>query len=480
MATVQITLLAPTIGLNIDNGFFLTNTWGNAYAGVLSRTQNGTYAASGFLAREGGFDTIAVNGWTTAIRAEVDCVCSESVASGLSLQIVVATAGWVNYQGLSQLMTGSFSGTKTFTLTTNPPSGQDFVGSDIHLLDAATLQAQWAVSGVGFGTTIAITVTAIRLYIDYTPLTDPSAPPLRLFDGVTDYPFAMIPFNQEIQIAGAGAATYASNVGQIIKFQGAFYCISFDDYTTVRGTVWRINPRSGNLSKLGNGFAKTGSNLGTESNHGAPWRLIAWDNKLWVVTNQLASATCAVFRIRPDADTVWSEDKEIAGSYGTGLATAFGKLYVTFMYASGTTPKAIYERDEAGTWTARATMTSAGYAGFFKPVAFDSKVFAFKQDEAADSVTSIIATTDGVTWTEDLSDSALNTLVGQELNDAKIGAVLIFKSNLYVVVIGEEPGSAGKILKRVPGAIAASGVWTLQTTAAAGFSGYAAVLTTPA
>jgi hypothetical protein len=301
-------------------------------------------------------------------------------------------------------------------------------------------------------------------------------PPLRLFDGVNDYPFCTIPYNQQIQIAAGSTPTYASTVGQIVKFQGTFYAISLDDSATVRGTVWRINPRSGQLSRLGNGFAKTGSAIGTESNHGAPWRLAAWNGRLWVVTNQLESATCAVLSIRPDSDTTWDEDKEIATSFGTGLVAAFGNLYVTFMYAAAATPKAIWERNALGTWTARATMVSAGYAGFFKPFVFDSKLFAFKQDEVSGSVTSIIATLDGTTWTEDLSDGDLNTLVGQELNDAKVGGIMTFKGNLYVIIIGEEPGAAGKILKRIPGAI--GGTWTLQHTATEGLTGYGAVLTT--
>lgn len=295
---------------------------------------------------------------------------------------------------------------------------------------------------------------------------------------MTDYPFGHIPFNQQIQIAaGDSVLTRAQNVGQLFSFQGAFYCISFDDYTTRRGRVFHINPRSGQMTQLGNAFAKTTSAAGDEAARGAPWRLCAWNNKLWLVTNQLdGTATSAIYRIRPDSDATWTLDKDIITSYGTGIVAAFGKLYVTFMYDSGTTPKAIYERDASGTWTARNTITVAHEAGFFKPFVFDSKLFAF-QTIQDDSIAFIQSSLDGTTWTTDITTADLYTLVGQYVNDARIGSIVTLKDNLYVVVIGAEPASAGYILKRIPGT--SPGTWTVQKTSSAGFAGYAAVISTP-
>lgn len=306
-----------------------------------------------------------------------------------------------------------------------------------------------------------------------------SAPPVRLFDGTNDYLFGKVPFNQQIQIAAGTTLTNCIEVGFLTKFQGLFYFTSLDDSATRRGTVWSLDPFSGQMRRVGNSFAGATWATGTESNRGAPWFLTSWGNKLWAITNEYAGAkTCAVYRIRPGVDTTWIKDFEVvAGTYGMGICVHAGFLYATFMYDAGVTPKSIYRRSSDGVWTAVDTIVAANYAGYFRPFSFDSKIFAFRASTSGSTTTTIRASADGgTTWADDLSDANLNTLIGRHPDGSEITTCVTFKGNQYVIDTGSEPTRNGNILKRVPGNI--PGTWSVVKSAAAGFTGQAAVITT--
>jgi hypothetical protein len=305
------------------------------------------------------------------------------------------------------------------------------------------------------------------------------APPVRLCDGAADYLFGKVPFNQQIQIAAGTTPTNVIEVGYVFKYQGQFYFTSLDDSATRRGTVWSLDPFSGQMTRIGNGFAGATFAAGTESNRGAPWFITGWGDRLWTITNQYAGATtCAIYRIRPGVDAAWVKDVEFAGgSYGMGLCTHLGYLYATLMWDAGGSPKAVYRRSAEGTWAAVDTVVIAGYGGYFRPFSFDDKIFAFQSNQAGSPVvTKIRSSPDGVTWSDDLTDANLNTLIGFHADGSEITTTITFKGNQYVIDVGDEPSRAGHVLKRVPGA--APGTWTVAKSAAAGFTGYAAVLTT--
>jgi len=305
-----------------------------------------------------------------------------------------------------------------------------------------------------------------------------AAPPLRQFDGTNDYQHGQVPFNQQIQIAAGLTETNVEAVGDIIKYQGLYYFCSLDDTATRRGTVWSMNPYDGQMIRIGNPFAGATFTVAPESALGPPWKLAPWNSRLWATTNQYAgTSACGVFRIRPGIDGEWVKDAQFATCAGTGLLTCLGYLWATFYFEAGTTPKCIYQRTSDGVWTARDTYVHAGAGGSFKPFFFDNKIFYFRSLQNLVPTQCLIrASADGITFADDLTDANFFTLTAQHLDDAKIGGSYEFLGNLYVVVIGTEPTAPGLILKRVPGN--SPGTWSVVKTSTAGFTGYAAVITT--
>lgn len=307
------------------------------------------------------------------------------------------------------------------------------------------------------------------------------APPIRIFDGANDYLFGKVPFNQQIQIGAGTTPTNVMEVGAIISFQGLFYFTSLDDSATRRGTVWSMDPYSGQMVRVGNPFAGDAWDVPDhETNRGAPWLLATWGNRLWCVTNNYASgSTPAVFRIRPGVDGTWVNDIDLpTGSYGTGIVSYRGYLWVAIYCDPGATPKTIYRRDASGQYTATDTLVTANTAGYFRPVGFDQKLFVWRHRVVLGVAQTEVRVTadDGTTWADDITDAGLQALIGASPDPSNIATQVEFKGSLYVVDIGTEPTRNGNILKRAAGA--SPGTWSVVKTAPAGFTGYAAVLTT--
>jgi hypothetical protein len=432
--------------------------------GTLTKAQNAV-----MLPNEGE-GAIEKRGGLTPLGSPVALGAIWGIAN-VAVNLIQTERLWVGYENTT-------TAGATWTYTTD---GTNWTNSSV---PAASFQAQRR-NGAYRNVFLAARGAAIRNrmlypsndYIIYA-VAGHSAPPLRQFNGTDDYLHGKVPFNQQIQIAAGLTETNVECVQGIIKFQGLYYFCSFDDTATRRGTVWSMNPFDGQMIRIGNPFAGSAFAVAPESNRGAPFALAPWNSRLWAITNNYAGgSTSGVYRIRPGVDGAWVKDAEFASTYGTGLLSCLGYLWATLHFDAGTTPKCIYQRTSDGVWTARDTYVHAGSGGTSKPFFFDNKIFYFRGlANLVPSQLLIRASTDGITFADDITDANLFALTGYHLDDSRIGGIHTFKGNLYIILTGTEPTTSGQILKRVPGA--SPGTWSVVKSAAAGFTGYGAVITT--
>jgi hypothetical protein len=216
-----------------------------------------------------------------------------------------------------------------------------------------------------------------------------AAPPIRIFDGAYDRELTTIP---------PTASGPALAVVAVLVANGTIYLSTWDSgnsMTTWTGRVFALDLDSATLTPIGGAFP-AGQ---------LPYALAWLNSALWCGTNRRdPTVPGKVFTMRPDVDTAWTEDYNLATVALGGVAalTAFhGTLYV------GTTGKlgtfgAILKRAADGTYsiadtgTAGAAVANNGYLAF---AVFLDALYAGYWNNDTTPIATIRRSVDGVTWT---------------------------------------------------------------------------------
>lgn len=187
---------------------------------------------------------------------------------------------------------------------------------------------------------------------DYTVGTTP--PPIRMWDGATDYVVTTIPNNPDT------GANQASAILSLVAANNRIYVVTYDggaiSANTVKGRVFELDPENGVLSQIGSRFPIDGSRC--------PYTVAWYMGRLWTrtVTAGIA-ATSKTYFIRPGVDSDWTLDNTSSGGdLGWTLYTAFGLLFIGSGNDAGTFAR-VLTRTPLGVYAVSLTATAAGAAG---------------------------------------------------------------------------------------------------------------------
>lgn len=242
------------------------------------------------------------------------------------------------------------------------------------------------------------------------------APPLRIFDGSYDREVVRIPPTPTGE---------ARAIVSVLTANGTVYVSTWDDgadASTYTGRVFVFELESASLTPIGASFP---------AGH-IPYAL-AWHNgMLWCGTHrQDAVAIGAVYRIRPDLDTAWTLDYDLAAQPGiTGVASLLsfkGTLYVGTTAAAGTFG-VVLARAIDGTYTiGEAGVDGVAQAnnGYLALKEYKGALYAAYWNHDTPPIATIRVTSDGVTWTTSLngSDDFLRPFIAFAVDDGTLFAV---------------------------------------------------------
>lgn len=199
----------------------------------------------------------------------------------------------------------------------------------------------------------------------YTVGTD--LPTIRLFDGTFD--------REVVSIPKTSAGVVPKAIMSILVSNDTIYLSTFDSGTTSAnwsGRVFTLDPDRGTLTPLGDPFP---------AGH-VPYALAWHMGRLWAGTNRGdPTAAGKVYFFRPDIDTTWTEDYDLASSSVAGVASLLpykGLLYVGTTAAALTFAKVLV-RSGVGAYTTSDTGTGgAATAGnaFLALAEFSGKLYS--------------------------------------------------------------------------------------------------------
>lgn len=202
----------------------------------------------------------------------------------------------------------------------------------------------------------------------YTQGTD--SPPIYVFDGTFDREFVRVPVNPD-----AGQISYSMTH---IMAEGNYLYVAThdagDNFATHKGSVYRVDPVSGAILKLGATFP-TGY---------VPFCLIWYQGRLWAGTySEDSTKSGRVYTIRPGIDSAWTLDHTTTAGQGEVISMAVynGNLYIGTRGSSGAAGL-VKKRDSAGTWTTSQTGPStSAIQGYVSLCVFGSNLYASYFDD---------------------------------------------------------------------------------------------------
>lgn len=199
---------------------------------------------------------------------------------------------------------------------------------------------------------------------DYTVATD--LPPIRVWNGTSDYQLCTIPKD--------GSGNIPNAISTIINGDGSIYLGTWDTGTTssnVAGRVLKLDPNSGQLTNVGNVNSLTGY---------IPWALHFHNGELWAGMHRSDTSAGRIYRIKPNEQTTWTQDRDLStDSVGpcTVITAYQGKMYFGSAAASGTFAK-FGSRDTSGTYSLLYTGTGGtaqDYNGFYAACVFNDALY---------------------------------------------------------------------------------------------------------
>lgn len=220
---------------------------------------------------------------------------------------------------------------------------------------------------------------------DYTIGTD--LPPIRVWNGTSDYQLAVIPKD--------GSGNIPKCITTISNADGSIYLGTWDTGTSnadVAGRILKLDPNSGQLTNVGNVNSLTGY---------IPWALKFHNGELWTGLHRSDTSAGRIYRIKPNEQTTWTQDRDLTtDSVGpcTVIESYKGKMYFGSAAASGTFAK-FGSRDTTGTYSLLYTGTGGtaqNYNGFYAATVFgDNLYFSYWNPDATE--VSLIKKYDGTT-----------------------------------------------------------------------------------
>lgn len=303
-----------------------------------------------------------------------------------------------------------------------------------------------------------------RLYYasnNYTPGT--TDPPLRMWDGVTDYWIADIPPSRT-----ASAKCYA--VLNMIVGGSKIYMTVYDggSYAAngIKVRVLSLDPENGVIQLVGERFETSK----------VPFALAWHDGALWTRTwTGGISTTGLTYTIRPEFDTAWTLDETNGTSDNPDFMLSFqGQLYMA-MVTDATSPAHIDVRSPLGVFSVAKAVSGAdvsptfigyGTANHFGAMAeFKGNLYAAYYNPADGSSNRIarIYKFDGTTWTVPYTP-ALNASTAVPYHNA-----LVTNGKLYFVSSAYNGVAASAYLNKV--IVTSDGVtWTDISTGLTNFA----------
>jgi len=214
------------------------------------------------------------------------------------------------------------------------------------------------------------------------------APPLRIFDGVYDRELVRIP---------PTSAGVARGIVALLTANGTVYLSTWDAGTTSAtwtGRIFALDINAASLTPIGDAFP---------AGH-LPYALAFHNSALWCGSHRGDTSAGKVFTLRPDLDTTWTVDRDLATDSMAGvasLASLQGTLYVGATAAAGTFAK-LLARASAGSYSTAFTGTGGAATalnGFLALALFKNKLYASFWNADTPAIAAIYTSVDGVTWT---------------------------------------------------------------------------------
>jgi hypothetical protein len=267
---------------------------------------------------------------------------------------------------------------------------------------------------LGFpGHAIAHSNRMIYATSDYTVATD--LPPLRVWNGTSDYQLAVVPKD--------GSGNIPNCIVSMVNGDGKIYLATWDTGTTnsnIAGRVLRLDPNSGQLTNVGNVNTLAGY---------LPWALKFHNGELWVGAHRSDTSAGRIYRIKPEEQTTWTLDRDLTTD-SVGACTLIdsykGKMYFGSSAASGTFAK-WGSRDTTGTYALLYTGTGGtaqDYNGFYASCVFgDNIYFSYWNPDATEI--SLIKKYDGssVTTAKDVAAVAAVPIIALFVHDGVLYAL---------------------------------------------------------
>jgi hypothetical protein len=224
---------------------------------------------------------------------------------------------------------------------------------------------------------------------------------------------------------------------------GSLYIGYYRDLaTSPGGRVLKVNPTTGQLTMVGNGFPNGAFFL-------SPYDFVSWNGLIFVAARCNAGtgglADAKVFRMDPDTESDWTVDATFTDLQSLGvesIAKFQQYLYVTVVANGATGSYTVRRRDAGGTWTTVRT-TAAPLTTNGVPIiyAFGDVLILYEDGK-------LYRSTNGTAYTQELDIFATYG------DDEPIGKPIIFNGSLYV------PSYAG-LFQRTAGV---GGTWTRVVT----------------
>ncbi len=319
--------------------------------------------------------------------------------------------------------------------------------------------------GIYLGTTMAPLspsqhIASIRGRIYYAgshvpyPTASNTEPPIRVYDGTTDFELTRIPPNPTLNVNSVCILNLHVHRNQL-------FCSTWDDGAGPgKGRVFLVDTTTGTLTQIGERFGTASDEL-----DGIPWCFASLGSRLYLGTHDVVGASVGrVYWIRPGVDDAWTLDHTTVAGNGciVSMAGYRGKLYIGVIADAGLKAMVrVRNNPDSYAMSDEGVAATTGYDWYDALIVYSDALYAarFHRDGTP---TYVIRKFDGTTWTTDYDVQA------NYANRSTIGQSFVFNSRLYMVIpqinqTGAAPvTTTGIILKKASGAWAGVGAEWLR------------------
>lgn len=284
-------------------------------------------------------------------------------------------------------------------------------------------------------------------YVQYPTASD-TAPPIRVFDGITDIEIGRVPLNP----AAGGSNTILIN--DFCVHMGRLFFATYDpggSAPDLGGRVIELDLETGQMTQIGNSWGNgSGENAG-----GCPYTLASHNGLLWAGTYGISgSAVGKIYSFRVDVDSTWT--LRVTSATGAGyIMSMVSYRGVLYFGTQGDAGSAALVRTLATDNTTTATSDTGSDTSAFNYYAalivYNSELYAVYCSLGAGTPITHIRKFDGSSWTTDLDvDSA------QVAAHVGMAFVHSYDTSLLIAFLASDAASAedGFIYRKV------GGVWT--------------------